>query len=68
LTITTTGGDQILSTHLSYSLTDGFTDLRQIRISGTALIPEASAVTMLATGLGMTAALRLRRPRRARSA
>ena len=55
LTITTTGGELIASTSLSYSLNTGFTDLRQIRISGAVVIPEPSAVTMLATGLGILA-------------
>jgi hypothetical protein len=67
LTITTTGGERIVSTSLSYSLTDGFTDLRQIRISGAA-VPEPAAVTMLGTGLAMIAVLGLRRSHRKRGA
>jgi len=67
LTITTTGGERIVSTGLSYSMDTGFTDLRQVRISG-AVIPEPAAATMLATGLGMIAACGLRRLHRKQGA
>jgi len=67
LTITTTGGQRIVSTSLSYSLADGFTDLRQVRISG-AVVPEPAGITMLATGLGMLAICSRRRLLRKQSA
>src|SRR5215469_16790866 len=51
ITITTTGGDSILSTTLQYSLAGGFTDLRQIRISGLTVIPEPGTLSLFGTGL-----------------
>jgi len=66
LTITTANGEQIASTVLSYDLAAGFTDLRQVRISGVA-IPEPATVTMMATGLGMIAVCGLLRLRRKQS-
>jgi hypothetical protein len=46
LTIRATGGERIASTSLSYSLAAGFTDLRQVRISGVtvAAVPEPSTL------------------------
>jgi len=67
LTITTTGGESIVSTSLSYSDPAGFTDLRQIRISGIA-VPEPATGIMLATGLGILAVARVRMLRRKRQA
>lgn len=62
LTITTTGGDTIVSTTLQYSLPGGFTDLRQTRISGVTVIPEpATYVPCMGLGLGLIALLRRRR-------
>jgi len=62
LTITTTGGDTILSTTLQYSLSDGFTDLRQTRVSGITVIPEpATYVPCMGLGLGLIALFRRRR-------
>jgi len=55
LTITTSGGESIASTSLSYDNTGGFTDLREVRISG-AVVPEPATITMLATGAGVIAA------------
>jgi len=68
LTITTAGGESIVSTSLSYSLTDGFTDLRQLRISGLSVVPEPATYTMLASGLGILAVARARMLRRKRQA
>jgi hypothetical protein len=68
LTITTTGGESIVSTSLSYSLSAGFTDLRQIRLSGLSVVPEPATCTMLATGLGILAVARVRTLRRKRNA
>jgi len=67
LTITTTGGERIVSTSLSYDNPGGFTDLRQVRISG-AVVPEPAGITMLATGLGMLAICSRRRLLRKQSA
>jgi hypothetical protein len=54
LTITTTGGERIVSTSLSYSLDVGFTDLREVRISGAAIpatgVPEPSSIVLLGLG------------------
>lgn len=62
LTITTTGADTILSTTLQYSLSDGFTDLRETRVSGVTVIPEpATYVPCMGLGLGLIALLRRRR-------
>jgi hypothetical protein len=60
LTLTTSGGELMSSVSISYSLPDGFTDLRQVRISGltAAAVPEpgtllgACALTLV--GLGYT--------------
>jgi hypothetical protein len=49
LTIVATAGESIVSTSLSYSLAAGFTDLRQVRVSGLAVVPEPATITMLAT-------------------
>jgi hypothetical protein len=70
LTVTTTGGEQIVSTSLSYSLDMGFTDLRKIRISGASgtVIPEPAAVTMLGTRLAMIAVFGFRRSHHKRCA
>jgi len=67
LTITTTGGESIASTSLNYLDPAGFTDLRQIRISGIA-VPEPATGIMLATGLGILAVARVRMLRRKRQA
>lgn len=61
ITITTTGGDTIVSTTLQYSLTAGFTDLRQVRISGLIPIPEPASYLLGILGLGFIALLRRRR-------
>jgi hypothetical protein len=68
LTITTSGGESIVSTSLSYSLSAGFTDLRQIRLSGVSVVPEPATNIMLASALGILAVARacsLRRKRHA---
>jgi hypothetical protein len=55
LTITSANGERIVSTSLSYSLDTGFTDLRQVRISGA--VPElnpagaAGALTLVVGGM-----------------
>jgi len=64
LTITTANGERIASTSLSYSLPAGFTDLREVRISGASVVPEPAAVTLLGTGLGMIAVWTRRRSHR----
>jgi hypothetical protein len=54
LTIFATGGEKILSTNLSAG--NGFTDLRQPRISGIASVPEPSTLTLAGLGcLGVLA-------------
>jgi len=50
LTIVASGGDSIVSTTLQYSLSAGFTDLRQIRVSGLTAVTEPSAELLLALG------------------
>jgi hypothetical protein len=58
LTLTTTGGELMSSVSISYSLPGGFTDLRQIRISGVAPVPEPGtllvACVITSVGLGYT--------------
>jgi hypothetical protein len=68
LTITTTGGERIVSTSLSYDNPGGFTDLRQVRISGLAVVPEPATGIMLATGLGILVVARAGSLRRKRQA
>jgi len=50
LTITTSGGESIANTSLQYSLSSGFTDLRQISVSGLTPLPtpEPGSLTVLA--------------------
>jgi hypothetical protein len=50
LTIVATGGDRLVSASLQYSLSAGFTDLRQIRLSGIATVPEPGAELLLGLG------------------
>jgi hypothetical protein len=51
---------KIVSTCVSHDNAGGFTDLRRMRISGTA-VPEPATATMLAAGLAMLAACGLGR-------
>ena len=58
LTLTTSGGELMSSVSINYSLSDGFTDLRQVRISGltAAAVPEPGtllgACVITLVGLG----------------
>jgi hypothetical protein len=67
LTVTTTGGERIVST--SISVPGGFNDLRQPRISGPftpTTVPEPAAVTLIGSGLlalGLIQRFRIRRKR-----
>ncbi len=61
LTITTTSTTVIDSVNISYA--PGFSDLRQIRISGAA-VPEPSSIAIMAVGGAFAATLGLRRGRR----
>jgi hypothetical protein len=63
LTLTTTGGELMSSVSISYSLSDGFTDLRQIRISGLTAVPEAGTISTLMIGLGFLTWVGIRRRR-----
>jgi hypothetical protein len=63
LTLTTTGGELMSSVSISYSLSDGFTDLRQIRISGLTAVPEAGPISTMIIGLGFLTCVELRRRR-----
>jgi len=56
LTVTTSSGDLLKEIDISYSLASGFTDLRQVRISG---IPDTgSTLLLLSLGLAMLMAYR----------
>jgi len=67
LTITTAGGESIVSTNLSYSLPGGFSNLSQIRISELLAVPEPSSFAIFGTSLGAVATcLALRRSVRSR--
>lgn len=61
LTITTSGGESIVSTTIS--VPGGINDLRQPRISGpfAAAVPEAGTYLLIAGGLGLLGILRVRR-------
>jgi hypothetical protein len=61
LTITTSGGESIVSTTLS--VPGGINDLRQPRISGpfAAEVPEVATYLLIAGGLGLLGVLRVRR-------
>jgi MYXO-CTERM domain-containing protein len=66
LTIVASAGQTIVSTSLTYSLGEGFTDLRQVRISGAQgiAVPEPSSLVMAgigALGLGLVGVIRRRR-------
>jgi len=52
LTIFATGGEVLESVSVSYSLLAGFTDLRQVRISGVTSVPE-NGTTLSLLGLSM---------------
>jgi hypothetical protein len=57
LTLTTTGGEQILSTSMVYTNPNGFTNLSQVRISGVEVIPEPASIVMMLTGLSVVVVL-----------
>ena len=60
LTVTTSGGE--LLTDIDISADIGFTDLRQVRISGaTAAVPEPSALTLCLAGATVLGVELLRR-------
>jgi hypothetical protein len=62
VTIFAINGESIASTAISYPL--GFTDLRQIRISTAAMVPEPSAIVLFGTSvIGLLVADRWRRRR-----
>ena len=63
LTITAGNGESIVSTALSYTLSTGFTDLRQVRISGAQgnAVPEPGTLALLGTGVVVLFAVRRRR-------
>jgi hypothetical protein len=62
VTIVASGGESIASTSISYP--PGFTDLRQIRISTAAFIPEPSSIVLAGTSvIGLLAAFCWRRRR-----
>jgi hypothetical protein len=61
LTITTTGGERILNTHITDPL--NFSDMRQVRLSGLpgTPIPEPSTYALMAISLGAITVLRKKR-------
>jgi hypothetical protein len=60
LTITASG-DSLVSASLSYSDAGGFTDLRQVRVSGLTAVPEPATSVLGIFGLGFIALLLRRR-------
>src|SRR5262249_22292010 len=61
LTLTTSGGELMSSVSINYSLSAGFTDLRQVRISGLTAVPEAGPISTMIIGLGFLTCVGVRR-------